>query len=457
MDKLSVFHPATSIYDQQTNGPIIYTRGQGARLTDRQGMDLIDFGAGLWCVNVGYGRREIAAAAFSAMQELSYSHMFGTASNEATIRLADRVLSLLREKAGAPHLARIAFGSSGSDANDTAFKLVRYYNNLRGRPEKKKIISRLGAYHGVSFASGSLTGIPAYHTAFDMPIEGVLHTSCPHYYRFAQDGESEQQFYDRIIADLSAMIERERPETIAAFIAEPVMGTGGVLIPSPDYYAKVQELLNQHDILLIVDEVITGFGRTGAWFGTGTFGLKPDIVNMAKGITSAYFPVSATAVSERIWKILEEASPRMGAFMHGFTYSGHPVGSAVAMANIDIIEREALVEKCAADGPYMLKLLQDYLSEHPFVGDVRGIGLMIGVEFVADRVTRRPFAQGSDPHRLAAKLAMQRGVVTRSLPFIEVNSFSPPLSISRGEIEEGVERYAAALKDALPAMAELAK
>ncbi|MET4328656.1 adenosylmethionine-8-amino-7-oxononanoate aminotransferase [Bradyrhizobium sp. i1.15.2] len=272
------------------------------------------------------------------------------------------MLSLLRERAEAPYLARVAFGSSGSDANDTAYKLVRYYNNLRGKPEKKKVISRLGAYHGVSYASGSLTGISAYHTAFDLPIEGVLHTSCPHYYRFARNGESEERFCDRMVADLASMIGHEGGDTIAAFIAEPVMGTGGVLIPPPDYYAKIQTLLNKHDILLIADEVITGFGRTGRWFGTRTLRLKPDIVNMAKGITSAYFPVSATAISDRIWKVLEDASPRTGAVMHGFTYCGHPVGSAVAMANIDIMEREGLVEKCAADGPYMLQLLRERLA-----------------------------------------------------------------------------------------------
>ncbi|TIU72061.1 MAG: aminotransferase class III-fold pyridoxal phosphate-dependent enzyme [Mesorhizobium sp.] len=455
MDRLSVFHPVTSIADQQKNGPIIYTKAEGARLADHHGNDLIDFGAGLWCVNVGYGRSEIAGAAVNAMQELSYAHMFGTASNEATIRLADRVLSLLRERAGAPHLARVAFGTSGSDANDTAYKLVIYYNNLRGKPRKKKVISRLGGYHGVTYASGSLTGIPAYHVAFDMPIEGVLHAACPHHYRFAEDGEGEQEFCDRMVADLTGIIEREGADTIAAFIAEPVMGTGGVVVPPPEYFAKVQALLDRHDILFIADEVITGFGRTGEWFGTGTFRLKPDIVTMAKGITSAYFPVSATAISDRMWKVFEENSPKTGAVMHGFTYSGHPVGSAVAMANIDIIEREGLVEKCAADGPYMLELLKERLADHPYVGDIRGVGLMMGIEFVADRATRRPFATGANPHRLAAKHATARGVLTRALPYIDVNSFSPPLSISRGDIEEGVDRYTAALDDALPALKNL--
>lgn len=455
-DKLSVFHPVTSIADQKQNGPTIYARGDGVRLTDRQGNDLVDFGAGLWCVNVGYGRAEIAAAAGKAMQDLSYAHMFGGASNEATIRLADRLLTLLREHAGATSLARVAFGSSGSDANDTAFKLVRYYNNLRGRPRKKKVISRLGAYHGVSYASGSLTGIAAYHTAFDMPVDGVLHAACPHHYRFGLNGESEDAFCDRMAADLAALIRREGGDTIAAFIAEPVMGTGGVVIPPAGYYPRIQALLDEHDILLIADEVITGFGRTGQWFGSGLYELRPDIVNMAKGITSAYFPVSATAVSQRIWDVLEEASPRTGAVMHGFTYSGHPVGSAVAMANLDIIERERLVERCAENGPYMLSRLREAIGDHPYVGDVRGIGLMIGIEFVADKATRRPFDAGANPHRLVARHAAAQGVLTRALPYIDVNSFSPPLSISRGEIDEGVARYAAALEAASPALHDLA-
>lgn len=456
MDKVSLFHPVTSIADVQKNGPVIYGKAGGARMRDQHGRDLIDLGAGLWCVNVGYGRPEIADAAAAAMRDLSYYHTFGGASNEATIRLADRLLSLLRERAGASHMARIFFGSSGSDANDSAFKLVRYYNNLLGQPQKKKIISRLGGYHGVTYASGSLTGISAYHTAFDMPIEGVLHAACPHYYRFAEGGESEAAFSDRIVADLAAMIEREGPETVAAFIAEPVMGTGGVLLPPADYFTKVQALLDKHDILFIADEVITGFGRTGQWFGSGTYGLKPDIINMAKGITSAYFPVSATAVSQRIWNVLEEASPRMGAVMHGFTYSGHPVGSAVAMANIDIIETDDLVAKTAENGPYMLQQMRTRLAENPYVGDVRGIGMMVGVEFVADRDSRRQFAADVGPHRLVAKHALERGVLTRALPFIDVNSFSPPLSITRAEIDEGVDRYVTALADALPALHDLA-
>ncbi|KAA0972696.1 aminotransferase class III-fold pyridoxal phosphate-dependent enzyme [Aureimonas fodinaquatilis] len=455
MDRLSLFHPVTSIADLAANGPTIYQSANGVRMQNAAGRDVIDMGAGLWCVNIGYGRGELADAAADAMRNLSYQHLFGGASCEATILLADRILTLFRNRANAPHMARVFFGTSGSDANDTALKLVRYYNNMRGLPAKKKIISRLGAYHGVTLASGSLTGIAAYHKAFDLPIEGVLHTSCPHYYGGSENGESEAAFTERMVADLEAMIKREGPDTVAAFIAEPVIGTGGVVLPPENYFQRVQEVLDRHDILLIADEVITGFGRTGQWFGTGTYGLRPDIVSLAKGLTSAYFPMSANVVSERIWSVLEDTSAQMGAFMHGFTYSGHPVGSAVAMANIDIIEQEGMVENAAALAPRLLSALQERLGENPYIGDIRGVGLMAAVEFVADRETRRPFAPGTNPHRLVARLATEQGVLTRALPYLTVNSFSPPLSITASEIDEAIDRYAQAVALATPQLAAL--
>ena len=238
----------------------------------------------------------MAEAAKSAIEDLAYYHLFGGASNEPIIRLAERVLRLFHEKAGATHLSKVFFGQGGSDANDTNYKLIRYYNNLRGLPKKKKFISRLGGYHGLTTIAASLTGIPVYHKAFDLPVEGVSHTSCPHYFRFAQKGETEDAFTNRMIAEIEGMIQKEGPETVAAFIAEPIMGTGGVVMPPKGYFEKLQTLLDRHDILFIADEVITGFGRTGHWFATGGMHLKPDIVTLAKGITSAYFPVSASVI-----------------------------------------------------------------------------------------------------------------------------------------------------------------
>ena len=457
MDKQSLFHPATSIADHLKNGPLIVSDGRGTRVRDQKGRDLIDFGAGLWCVNIGYGRTELAEAAAKAVKDLSYYHLFGSSSNEAAIRLADRVLTLFREKAGAGHLSKVFFGTSGSDANDTNYKLVRYYSNLRGKPQKKKIISRQGAYHGVTFAAGSMTGIAAYHKAFDMPIEGIFHVSCPHYYRYGQDGESEEAFTTRLIQEIKDLIEREGADTIGAFIAEPVMGTGGVFLPPKGYFEQLQKIFKENDILFIADEVITGFGRLGSWFGTGYFKLKPDIVTLAKGITSAYFPVSASVISDKIWKVLEAGSSEYGPVMHGFTYSGHPVGAAIGLANLEIMERERMVENAAELGPYMLQRLKERIGDNPFVGSVHGAGLMIAAEFVADKKAKRFFNPKTAPHRIVAKKALEQGVMTRALPYVEVNSFSPPLCITKAEVDEGVERYTRALEAATPELRELAK
>ena len=457
MDRQSLLHPATSIADHLKNGPTIISRGAGIRVRDRNGRELIDCGAGLWCVNIGYGRTELGEAAAQAMRDLGYYHTFSSHSNEPIIRLADRVLGLFREKAGAGHLSKIFFGTSGSDANDTNFKLVRYYNNLRGRPQKKKIISRLGSYHGLTYAAGSLTGIPTFHKAFDLPVDGVLHTSCPHFYRFAESGENEDAFTGRMVGDLAELILREGPETVAAFIAEPIMGTGGVFLPPKGYFPRVQQLLAEHDILFIADEVITGFGRTGSWFATGLLDLKPDIVTLAKGITSAYFPLSASVISEKVWAVLCDASPEIGAFMHGFTYSGHPVGGAVGLANLDIMEREGLVENSAAMGGYLREQLSERVGANPYVGEIRGAGLMVAVEFVADKTSRRFFDPEAQPHRIVARNALEEGLQVRALPYADASSFSPPLCITRGDIDEVVDRYARALDRAMPELHRLAR
>lgn len=445
LDAQTLFHAVSSIDDVETNGPTIFKAARGAEITDIDDRTYVDMGAGLWCVNVGYGRDEIADAASEAIRSLSFQHLFGGASCESTIRLASRLLLLFNGTVPGADMARVFFGNSGSDANDTAVKLVRYYNNLLGRPAKKKIISRVGAYHGVTVAAGSLTGIASYHASFDLPVDGVFHASCPHHYRFSRPGEDEQAFAERLAGELEAMILREGPDTVAGFIAEPVMGTGGVLLPPATYFDRVQAILERYDVLLIVDEVITGFGRTGHWFGSGAFGLRPDIVSLAKGLTSAYFPTSASLVSRRIWDVFSSTSKAIGAFMHGFTYSGHPVGSAVAMANLDIVERENLVSNAASLERVLVGSLQDAIGSFPFVGDIRGIGLMAAVEFVANRETKAEFAPGAAPHRVAARHAMQNGTLVRALPFIPVNSFSPPLSITEPEIREGVRRYALGL------------
>tara|TARA_R110002049_G_scaffold142152_1_gene303981 strand:- start:5120 stop:6529 length:1410 start_codon:yes stop_codon:yes gene_type:complete len=451
----TMLHPVSSVADLARTGPTLYKSAKGTMLEDSNGRVHVDMGAGLWCVNVGYGRPELVEAGSEALRNLSYQHHFGNSAAEDTVRLSERLVQLFAETAGAGHLNRVFYGTSGSDANDTAYKLVRYYNNLRGMPAKKKIISRIGSYHGLTVAATSLTGIDAYHKMFDLPLPDVLHTSCPHYYRYGHTGESEAQFCDRMVADLENLIDREGPETIGAFIAEPVMGTGGVFLPLPGYFDRVQALLEKHDILLIADEVITGFGRLGHWFGTGAFNLKPDIVSLAKGLTSAYFPMSASMISDRVYDVLAEKSDETGAFMHGFTYSGHPVGSAIALANIDVIERENLVERAKTSGRYLLKALQDATADNPFVGDVRGMGLMIGVEYVADKATNTPCPKGAAPHKIVSKHAFNHGVLPRALPFLPVNSFSPPLTATTAEMDEGVARFASALEAATPELEQL--
>jgi L-2,4-diaminobutyrate transaminase len=313
IDRECVFHPNTSIADHLKKGPVIFSDGRGVRIRDQKGRDIIDCGAGLWCVNIGYGRPEMAEAAKAAVESLAYHHIFAGASNEPAIRLAERVLKLFHEKCDAPQMSKVFFGMGGSDANDTNYKLVRYYNNLRGKPGKKKFIARQGGYHGLTFAAASLTGIPVYHKAWDLPMQDVVHVSCPHYYRFGKPGESEEQFTDRLIAEIEAVIAREGADTIGAFIAEPIMGTGGVRIPPKGYFEKLQPILDRHDILFVADEVITGFGRTGHWFATGGMKLKPDIVTLAKGITSAYFPVSASVISSKVWDVLAAPGAPVGA------------------------------------------------------------------------------------------------------------------------------------------------
>jgi L-2,4-diaminobutyrate transaminase len=450
MDRQSLFHPSTSIADHLANGPTIISSASGVRVRNHQGRDFIDCGAGLWCVNIGYGRAELGEAASKAMADLGYYHLFSSYSNEPIIRLADRLLALFRERASAPHLSKVFFGTSGSDANDTNFKLVRYYNNLRGKSDKKKIISRLGSYHGLTAAAGSLTGILSFHKAFDLPLPGVFHTSCPHFFRFGEAGEDEDAFTRRMVGDLKELIHREGPESVAAFIAEPIMGTGGAFIPPRGYFEQVQAVLDENDILFIADEVITGFGRTGEWFATGLYKLKPDIVTLAKGITSAYFPLSASVISERVWDVLRDASAEFGPVMHGFTYSGHPVGGAVAMANIDIMEREKLVENSAAMGAYFLQQLRERFSDHPYVGDIRGEGLMMAIELVADRKTKRFFEHDKWAHRAIQRKAYDEGVMVRALPYVEAISFSPPLCITRAEIDEAIARFARGFDAAMP-------
>ncbi len=446
MDKQSHLHPVTSIADHLTHGPQIFRTGAGVTIKDIDGRSYIDGMAGLWCVNVGYGRDTLADAAAEEMRRMGYYHTFSATSSEPVIRLADRLKRLLHKEANAPQIGKVFFGLSGSDANDTQIKLVRYYNNLRGKPEKKKIISRSGAYHGLTLGSCSLTGIPIYHKAFDLPIDGVLHTSTPHFFWHGKPGESEEDYAARLAEELEQLILREGPETVAAFIAEPILGTGGVIVPPRGYYERIQRVLDKHDVLFIVDEVICGFGRLGSWFGTGFFGLKPDLMTFAKGLTSGYFPMSAVGVSEKIWEVICDGSNEIGMFAHGFTYSGHPVGAAVGMANLDILEGEGLVDNAARVGSSFKRQLLERVGDHPNVAEVRGEGLMMAVEFVADRDKKVRFDPSVAPHRHVVAAARENGLIIRPLPFNEVVSFAPPLVFSEADAERTVDMFGRAVE-----------
>ena len=440
MDRHSLFHGYTSIAQHDQDGPFILDSGRGVTITGHDGRDYLDAVAGLWCVNLGWGRREIIEAISAQLEKLSYYHIFTSLSNEPAIRLAHRILQL------APHnMSKVFFGNSGSDANDTNVKLVWYYNNLRGKPEKKKIISREFAYHGVTIGAGSLTGLPMVHKLFNLPISDVLHVEKPHYYWNAAEGQSEAAYARDLAERLDARIRAEGPETVAAFIAEPVMGAGGVVVPPEGYFAEVQRVLKQHDVLFLVDEVICGFGRTGKWFGSEVFGIEPDIMSLAKGLTNGYIPMSASVVSEEIWDVLEKSSHEIGAFGHGFTYSAHPVAAAAGLAVLDVMEREGIVGHADDVGSYFQRRLRAQFGDHPLVGEVRGVGLMAAVELVADKERRVAFDPALKLGPRLAKKCLDEGMIVRALFQSTAIGFSPPLIVDRAQIDDIIDRFGRAL------------
>ena len=436
-DIASLVHPYTNLKAHQTKGPLIITRGRGVNVYDDQGKEYIEGLAGLWCVSLGFNEPRLVDAARRQLETLPYYHSFGSKSHGPAIELAERILDLLPET-----MSKVLFNNSGSEANDTAIKLVWYYNNALGRPQKKKIVSRIKAYHGVTIASASLTGLSNNHRDFDLPIPGIVHTGCPHHYRFAQPGESEEAFASRLAAELDALIEQQGPDTVAAFIAEPVMGAGGVLVPPPTYFDKIQPVLKKHDVLLIVDEVICGFGRLGRMFGLESFDIKPDMVVMAKQLTSGYQPMSATVISGAIYDALVQQSEKIGVFAHGFTYSGHPVAAAVGVETLKIYEERRILDHVGAVAPHFQQRLHQ-LGSHPLVGEARGMGLIGAVELVKDKQSKKAFdpAVGAGP--LAADLALDNSLIVRATG--ETLAICPPLIIKDGEIDQLFDRLALTL------------
>ena len=437
-DVETVLHPATNLVLHRTTGPLVLDRAEGIYVWDADGKRYIEGLAGLWCTGLGYGNQELVDAAREQMSKLSFTHLFGGRSHEPAIALAEK----LKELVPAP-TSKVFFTSSGSEANDTQIKLAWYYNNARGLPKKKKIISRMKAYHGVTIAAGSLTGLPIFHTDFDLPMQRVLHTDCPHYWRNAQEGESEEEYATRLANNLEDLILREGPETIAAFIAEPVMGAGGVIIPPRTYFEKIQAVLQRYDILMIADEVICGFGRTGNWFGTQTYGIKPDSISMAKAITSAYMPLGAVTVSEPVYQAMLEESKKLGVFAHGFTYSGHPVSCAVAVKTLEIYERINIVRHVQSVAPVFETRLKA-LNDHPLVGETRGVGLIGGVELVKNKATKESFDVRKGLGPKVVKFAEEEGLICRAIAGDTI-ALCPPLIIDGAGVNEMFDALVRAL------------
>ena len=438
-DVATVLHPFTDLKAHEEDGPFIIDRGSGVYVTDENGKTYIEGMSGLWCASLGFSERRLVDAAARQMAELPYNQTFLGRSHGTTIDLAERLLSL-----SPVPMSRILFASSGSEANDTAVKLVWYYNNAEGRPERRKIIGRRNGYHGTTVATTSLSGIPDLHRDFNLPIAGVLHADCPHHYRFARPGETEEEFADRLAANLEKLILDEGPETVAAFIAEPVMGVGGVIVPPETYFEKVQAVLREYGVLFIVDEVICGFGRTGNMFGSETFGLRPDLMCCAKALSSAYLPISATFVSEPIYRAMVAESEKIGVFGHGYTYSGHPVAAAVALETLDIYEERDVVGHVRAVAPRFQEVFRS-LADRPLVGEVRGVGLMAGIELVADKPGKRPFDPALKVGAYLASRAREYGLIVRALGDTVV--CAPPLVVTEDEIDKLGTRFHRALAD----------
>ena len=434
----TLVHPYTNLASIRNTGPLVIDRGQGIFLYDNNGKSYIDGMAGLWCTALGHGNAELIEAATRQMHKLSFAHLFTGRSHDPAIELAEK----LKEIAPVP-VSKVFFCGSGSEANDTQMKLVWYMNNALGRPRKKKIVSRQRAYHGVTIAAASLTGLPNNHADFDLPIAGVIHTECPHYYRNAIGGENEEEFATRLAGQLEELILREDPETVAAFIAEPVMGAGGVVVPPATYFAKIMQLCEKYDLLMIADEVITGFGRLGRMFGSEVVGYRPHAISIAKALSSAYVPIAGVLVPPRMYDALVEESRKIGAFGHGFTYSGHPVAAAVALKTLEIFARDRIVDKVVALIPQFRDGLKQ-VSEHPLVGEARGLGLVGGIELVADKRTKRAFDPKLGVAARCVVAAQSEGLIVRALVGDTI-SLCPPLIISAQELGLLFERLRCAL------------
>ncbi|MCX8995901.1 aspartate aminotransferase family protein [Rhizobiaceae bacterium BDR2-2] len=445
-DRDHFFHPSTHM-GAHARGELparTIATGEGVYITDTQGKRSLDAFAGLYCVNVGYGRRQIADAIAAQASNLAYYHAYAGHGTEASVTLAKMIIDRAPKS-----MSRVYFGLSGSDANETNIKLIWYYNNVLGRPEKKKIISRWRGYHGSGIMTGSLTGLEAFQKAFDLPRSPILHTQAPYYFRREDRSMSEEQFSADCAEKLEALILAEGPDTIAAFIGEPVLGTGGIVPPPSGYWSAIQAVLRKYDILLVADEVITGFGRLGTMFGSDHYGMEPDLITIAKGLTSAYAPLSGSIVSESMWQVLVQGSDEMGPIGHGWTYSAHPICAAAGVANLELIDELGLVGNARTTGAYFRKALKEALGDHAHVGDVRGDGMIAAIELVEDRDDRRFFDASRKVGPAIAAAMLERGVIARAMPQGDIIGFAPPLCLTEDEAATIVSVTADAVKAVL--------
>jgi 4-aminobutyrate--pyruvate transaminase len=444
LDVAFSLHSLTNLVEHEKHGPLVITRGNGIYIYDDAGKEYLDVGAGLWCVSLGYSEKRLVDAASRQMGKLPFAQFFRSMSHETAIELAEKLIGMLPVK-----MSKVYFNNSGSEANDTAVKMVWYYNNGLNRPRKKKIISRMKGYHGATIAAASLTGIPRSHIDFDLPIANFRHTDCPHFYRYGKSGESEETFANRMAENLDSLIQREGPDTVAAFIAEPVQGTGGVIVPPKSYFEKIQAVLKKHDVLFIADEVMCGFGRTGNMFGSETFAMKPDIMTMGKALSAAYIPISAVAISEEVYEVFLRQSEKIGVFAHGYTYSAHPVCTAVALETLKIYEERDIIGHVRSVVPHFWNGLRRF-SDHALVGEVRGVGLLAAIELVKNKSRKEYFDPKDGIGALLVKRCLEHGLMIRSIE--DAVAFSPPLSITESEIDEMFSRFGKALDDVFAAI-----
>ncbi len=439
-DKRYSLHPYTNLNAHQNNGPIIIEEGDGVYVRDEAGNRMIEGMSGLWCAGLGFSQQRLVDAACRQMQKMPYTHLFTHRANVPSIELAERLINIAPES-----ISRAYFVNSGSEAVDSAIKMVWYYNNAIGKPEKKKFIARKRAYHGITVASGSLTGLPYVQDGFDLPRIDVIHTETPHYYRGANPGESEEDFATRLADTLEQDIIAAGPETVAAYIAEPVMGAGGVLVPPATYFEKVQAVLKKYDILFIADEVICGFGRTGNMWGSETYNIKPDMMTIAKQLSAAYLPIGAVLLSEEIYQGLAKLSDELGMFGTGNTYGGHPVAAAVAVETLKIYEEMDLVKVVRERSTRFAERIEA-LQNHALVGECRQVGLIGAIELVRDKASKEQFPVGDKVAFQVANAARQHGVILRATPGDGV-AFCPPMIITDDQIDEMFDGVQAALDD----------